>query len=62
MPAAADPNLDPATGVLRNLIGAPDQGTLDHAKADITATRLYLLAVKPAPGPFALANRTHLSC
>jgi len=56
VPAVADPYLDPATGILRNLLGATDQATLDHAEADITATRLYLLALKPAPGSFDLAH------
>lgn len=38
-----DPYLDPATGILRNKVGALDQASLDAAEADLATARLNQL-------------------
>ena len=47
---AHDPYIDPATGILRNLVGARTQADLDRAEADLTAARAIELADRP-PAP-----------
>lgn len=38
-PEAADPYRDPQTGILRNLVGARSQATLDRVEADLVLVR-----------------------
>lgn len=42
-----DPYIDPATGILRNLLGATTQDELDAAEADVTAARFVELMLDP---------------
>jgi cell filamentation protein len=42
-----DPYLDPATAVLRNLLGAQAKADLDRAEADLASMRLVQLTVHP---------------
>jgi cell filamentation protein len=55
--SADDPYIDPATGVLRNLLGIADEAAIEQAEADIVATRSYELSKSPLKGHFDL---THL--
>jgi cell filamentation protein len=57
-----DPYLDPATGILRNRVGAKTQAELDAAEADLTAARLLqLLDHPPEPsGDLAELQDIHL--
>ena len=47
---AANPYLIPGTDCLKNKLGITDKDALEKAEADITAVRLALLILKPAPG------------
>jgi cell filamentation protein len=44
---ANDPYLDPATGVLRNLVGARTRSELDDAEADVVMARATQLTFRP---------------
>lgn len=44
-----DPYLDPATGLLRNRVGAVTRADLDTAEADLTAARAVELVHTPVP-------------
>jgi cell filamentation protein len=54
---AGDPYLDPATGVLRNLLGITDAAELGRAEAALSASRLIDLERRRLPGRYDL---THL--
>jgi fido (protein-threonine AMPylation protein) len=51
-----DPNLDPASGVLKNRLGITDADTLEKAEAALVATRSYELSQTPLNGKFDLAH------
>jgi len=51
-----DPYTDPATGVLRNLLGATTQTELAQREANVTAAALYRLDLNPIPGDYDLAH------
>ena len=42
-----DPYLDPVTGILRNLLGATTQASLDEAEADWSTARSVELRTRP---------------
>lgn len=46
-----DPYLDPATGILRNKLGATDQIALDQAEGDLVFLRLTKLMSEGVPAP-----------
>ena len=46
---AADPYLDPETGLLRNLVGAYTKDALDAAEGDLAFSRLVQLVDHPVP-------------
>jgi cell filamentation protein len=54
--AGADPYLDPASGVLRNLLGITDADELSQAEAALTASRLVDLERRRLPGSYDLAH------
>ena len=47
MPEFTDPYLDPATGILRNLVGATSQPDLDWREAQLTAVAAVSIGVSP---------------
>ena len=51
-----DPYLDPASGVLRNLLGIADEAALEQTEAAFVATRSYELSRTPLKGHFDLAH------
>jgi fido (protein-threonine AMPylation protein) len=51
-----DPYLDPASGVLRNLLGITDARELSQADAALTASRLVDLERRRLPGGYNLAH------
>jgi len=53
--AAGDPYLDPASGVLRNLLGITDAAELARAEAALSASRLIDLERRRLPGRYDLA-------
>lgn len=53
-PAEADPYLDPASGVLRNLLGITDPGELAQVEAALSASRLVDLERRRLPGSYDL--------
>jgi cell filamentation protein len=55
--AAGDPYLDPASGVLYNLLGITDAAELARAEAALSASRLIDLEQQRLPGRYDL---THL--
>lgn len=52
----ADPYTDPATGVLRNLLGARTEAELAQREANLTAAALYRLDLNPVAGHYDLAH------
>ncbi len=54
--AAGDPYLDPASGVLRNLLGITDAAELARAEAALSASRLIDLERRRLPGRYDLAH------
>jgi cell filamentation protein len=54
--AAGDPYLDPAGGVLRNLLGITDAAELAQAEAALSASRLIDLERRRLPGRYDLAH------
>jgi len=54
--AAGDPYLDPASGVLRNLLGITDAAKLARAEAALSASRLIDLERRRLPGRYDLAH------
>ena len=61
-----DPYLDPASGVLRNLLGITDARELSQAEAALTASRLVDLERRRLPGRYDLAHlqafHRHIFC
>lgn len=53
---ADDPYVDPASGLLRNLLGITDPAELAAAEADFTRIRIHELVRHPVPGRFDLAH------
>jgi cell filamentation protein len=53
---AGDPYLDPASGVLRNLLGIADAGELGRTEAALSASRLIDLERRRLPGRYDLAH------
>lgn len=53
---AGDPYLDPACGVLRNLLGITDAAELARAEAALSASRLIDLERRRLPGRYDLAH------
>ncbi|MGH9070883.1 MAG: Fic/DOC family protein [Acidimicrobiales bacterium] len=51
-----DPYLDPATGLLRNLLGITDANQLAQVEATYTRRRTAQLRRRPIPGAFDLAH------
>lgn len=51
-----DPDLDPATSVLRNLLGISDENALRAVEADVTAAVLLRLSQQVLPGGYDLAH------
>lgn len=51
-----DPYVDPATGVLRNLLGISDADELARAESDLTSYRLVELREAYLPGRYDLAH------
>jgi len=51
-----DHYLDPASGVLKNLLGITDAATLEETEAALAATRAYELSLTPLQGAFDLAH------
>ena len=47
MPDFVDPYLDPATGILKNLVGAATQAELDAVEGDLVPIRALRLAAEP---------------
>ena len=54
--AASDPYLDPAGGVLGNLLGITDAAELVRAEAALSASRLIDLERRRLPGRYDLAH------
>ena len=54
--AAGDPYLDPASGVLRNLLGITDAAELARAEAALSASRLIDLERRRLSGRYDLAH------
>ena len=54
--AAGDPYLDPASGVLRNLLDITDAAELARAEAALSASRLIDLERRRLPGRYDLAH------
>ena len=54
--AAGDPYLDPASGVLRNLLGITDAAELARAEAALSASRLIDLERRRLPGRYDLSH------
>ncbi len=54
--AGADPYVDPASGVLRNLLGITDAKELSQAEAALTASRLIDLERRRLLGSYDLAH------
>jgi cell filamentation protein len=54
--ASGDPYLDPASGVLRNLLGINDAAELSRAEAALSASRLIDLERRRLPGRYDLAH------
>jgi cell filamentation protein len=54
--AAGDPYLDPASGVLCNLLGITDAAELSRAEAALSASRLIDLERRRLPGRYDLAH------
>ena len=54
--AATDPYLDPASSVLRNLLGITDAAELARAEAALSASRLIDLELRRLPGRYDLAH------
>jgi cell filamentation protein len=54
--AAGDPYADPASGVLRNLLGITDAAELAQAEAALSASRLIDLELRRLPGRYDLAH------
>jgi len=54
--AAGDPYLDPASGVLRNLLGITDAAELGRAEAALSASRLIDLERRRLAGRYDLAH------
>lgn len=52
----ADRYIDPATGVLRNLLGVDDAVALEQAEADFSAVRLAQLQRRDLPGGYDLEH------
>jgi cell filamentation protein, protein adenylyltransferase len=55
-PPGPDPYLDPASGVLRNLLGITDAQELSRVEAALTASRLVDLERHRLPGGYDLAH------
>ena len=51
-----DHSLDPASSVLKNVLGISDAAVLEQAEAALVATRSYELSRKPLKGKFDLAH------
>jgi cell filamentation protein len=51
-----DPYKDPATGLLRNLLGHTDPVALAASEADISAAELVLLRLRTLPGDYDLRH------
>ena len=51
-----DPYVDPATGVLVNLLGLTDAADLRAAEADLVFARGELLELHPLPGDYDVAH------
>ena len=51
-----DHYLDPASGVLKNLLGITDAATLEETESALVATRSYELSKTPLKGRFDLAR------
>lgn len=51
-----EPQIDPRTGVPRNLLGATTIEDLARREADITTAALYRLQLEPLPGDYDLAH------
>ena len=49
-----DPYLDPASGVMRNLLGICDAGELARVEAALSASRLVDLELRRLPGSYDL--------
>ncbi|MGC3953178.1 MAG: Fic family protein [Propionicimonas sp.] len=47
MPDFVDPYLDPATGIMKNLVGAATQAELDAVEGDLVPIRALRLATEP---------------
>ncbi|WP_378145467.1 Fic/DOC family protein [Cnuibacter sp. UC19_7] len=56
MPEFVDPYIDPATGVLRNLVGAVTKAELDAVEGDLVPIRMLRLAAEPPPPTGDLAE------
>jgi len=56
LPDVVDPYVDPATGILRNLVGATDRPSLDEAEGALAFARLVQLSDHEAPGTRDLAE------
>jgi cell filamentation protein len=54
--AAGDPYLDPASGVLHNLLGITDAAELARAEAALSASRLIDLERRRLPGRYDLSH------
>lgn len=54
--ASDDPYVDPATGVLRNLLSITDRLTLEQVEADISFAAAIVLADHPLPGTYDLVH------
>jgi len=54
--AEADPYIDPATGILRNLVGAETREALSTAEGDLVFARLVQLTERPPVGSGDLAE------
>lgn len=55
-PASDDPYVDPATGILRNLLNIIDRTTLEQVEADLSFAAAIVLAEHPLPGAYDLAH------
>lgn len=54
--SADDPYVDPATGVLRNLLDITDRATLEQVEADLSFAASIALAEHPLPGAYDSAH------
>jgi cell filamentation protein len=54
--ASEDPYIDPATGLLRNLLDITDRLTLEQVETDLSFAAAIVLAEHPLPGAYNLAH------